>query len=147
MIKFFKYSLPIGITGIALNLLLLATNWYYELVIPIFEKTMEDGPAFTFIDHFVYFTPVLMMVLFVAYIIAGQLYMKKHHEKVEEKVTEQVIEKNEKIQKELDAKAEFLKHKYYTNCPKCGAPREENKAECSFCGASLIIEGSRDKKA
>ena len=147
MIKFFKYSLPIGIAGIALNLLLLATNWYYELVIPIFENTMDDGPAFTFIDHFVYFTPVLMMVLFVAYIIAGQLYMKKHHEKVEEKVTEQVIEKNEKIQKELDAKAEFLKHKYYTNCPKCGAPREENKAECSFCGASLIMDKKTDKKS
>ena len=53
MNKFFKYSLPIGIAGIALNLLLLATNWYYELVIPIFENTMDDGPAFTFIDHFV----------------------------------------------------------------------------------------------
>ena len=147
MNKFFKYSLPIGIAGIALNLLLLATNWYYELVIPVFEKTMEDGPAFTFIDHVVYFTPVFMMVLFAAYIVVGQIYMKNHHEKVEEKVTEQVIEKNEKIQKELDAKAEFLKHKYYTNCPKCGAPREENKAECSFCGASLIMDKKTDKKS
>lgn len=140
MNKFFKYSLPIGIAGIVINLIIFAFNWYYELVIPIFEKTMEDGPLFTFIDYLTYFTPLIMAVLFAAYIVAGQIYMKKHHEKVEQQVTEKVIEKNDKLQKELDAKAEFLKHKYYTNCPKCGAPRQENMAECSFCGASLIIE-------
>lgn len=146
MTKFFKYSIPIGIAGIVINLVIFAFNWYYELVIPIFEKTMEDGPLFTFIDYLTYFTPLIMAVLFAAYIVAGQIYMKKHHEKVEQQVTEKVIEKNDKLQKELDAKAEFLKHKYYTNCPKCGAPRQENMAECSFCGASLIIESDKDKK-
>ena len=147
MYKFFKFSMPIGIAGIVLSLILFATNLYYEWVIPVFERTMEDGPAFSAIDHLTYYTPLIIASLFVAYIVSGQIYIKKHHEKVEEKVTEKVIEKNEKIQKELDAKAEFFKHKYYTNCPKCGAPREENKSECSFCGASLIIEGSKDNKS
>ena len=146
MNRFFKHSLIIGIIGIALNLVLYMTNGYYELVIPIFEKTMEDGPAFTVIDHLTFYTPVIFMVLFLAYIIAGRIYMKNHHEKVEEQVTEELFEKNSKIQKVLDEKAEFLKHKYYTNCPKCGAVREENKNVCSFCGASLIIEDDKDKK-
>ena len=32
-----------------------------------------------------------------------------------------LIEENAEIQKVLDEKAEFLRHKHYTNCPKCGA--------------------------
>ena len=146
MKRFFEHSLLIGIIGIVVNLVLYMTNWYYELVIPIFEKTMEDGPAFTFIDNLTFYTPVICMVLFLAYLIAGRIYMKNHRLKVEEKVTEELVEKNTEIQKVLDEKVEFLKHKYYTNCPKCGAVREENKNVCSFCGASLIMESSKDKK-
>ena len=146
MKRFFEHSLLIGIIGIVVNLVLYMTNWYYELVIPIFEKTMEDGPAFTFIDNLTFYTPVIFMVLFLAYLIAGRIYMKNHRLKVEEKVTEELVEKNTEIQKVLDEKVEFLKHKYYTNCPKCGAVREENKNVCSFCGASLIMESSKDKK-
>ena len=147
MMRFFKHSLIIGIIGIAVSLILFMTNWYYELVIPAFEKTMDDGPLFTFFDYLTFYTPVILMVLFLAYIIAGRVYLKNHHLKAEQQMTEELIERNTEIQKALDEKAEFLKHKYYTNCPKCGAVREENKNVCSFCGASLIIEGSRDKKA
>ena len=147
MKRFFKYSHIIGIIGIVVNLILFMTNRYYELVIPFFENSMEDGYLFTFIDYLTYLTPVIFMVLFLAYIIAGRFYMKNYHLKTEQKATEKLIEKNNEIQKALDEKAEFLKHKYYTNCPKCGAVREENKNVCSFCGASLIIEGSKDKKA
>ena len=146
MKRFFEHSLLIGIIGIVVNLVLYMTNWYYELVIPVFEKTMEDGPAFTFIDYLTFYTPVIFMVLFLAYLIAGRVYMKNHHLKVEEQVTEKLVEKNTEIQKALDEKAEFLKHKYYTNCPNCGAAREENRNVCSFCGASLIIESNKDKK-
>ena len=145
MYKFFKFSLPIGIAGTVLSLILFATNGFYELVIPLFEKTMDDGPVFTAIDNLVYYTPVFFAVLFLAYVVSGQLYLKKHHLKKEEKVTEKLIEENAEIQKVLDEKAEFLRHKYYTNCPKCGAVREENKTVCSFCGASLVIEENTDK--
>lgn len=138
--KFFRYSLAIGITGAVINLILFATNIYYNLVIPIFEKSMDDGPAFTFIDDLTFYTPLIFMALFLAYLIAGQVYLKIHREKKEDEVTEKLIDKNAGIQKALDDKAEFLKHKYYTNCPKCGAVREENTSVCSFCGTSLLIE-------
>lgn len=138
--KFFKYAFPIGVAGIAINLLLFITNWYYELVVPLIEDTFIEGALFHFLDNLIYYTPVIFMLLFVAYIIAGHIYMKKVHIAKEVQEKEKLVEKNEKIQKELDEKAEFLKHKYYTNCPNCGSVREENANVCSFCGASLIIK-------
>ena len=89
---------------------------------------------------------MIFMVLFLVYIIAGRFYMKSYHLKTEQKATEKLIEKNNEIQKSLDEKAEFLKHKYYTNCPNCGAARQENRNVCVFCGASLIIGNNKDKK-
>ncbi|MCR4731341.1 MAG: hypothetical protein K5881_10490 [Saccharofermentans sp.] len=145
MNKFFKFSLPIGIAGIVLSLILYATNGFYELVIPLFEKTMDDGPSFTVIDNLVYYLPLFFAALFLAYVIAGQIYMKKYHEKEEAAKTGKTIEKNEAIKKELDEKAEYYRHKYYTNCPKCGAVRVENTTACSFCGTSLIITKSSEE--
>ena len=142
--KFFKYSLQIGIAGIVINIFLFVTNLYYELVVPVIENSSLEGAVFIFLDNLIFYTPCIFMVLFVAYIVTGQIYNKKYHVRNEDKVTEKLIEKNEAVQKVLDDKAEFLKHKYYTNCPNCGSVREENKTVCSFCGASLIIE--KDKK-
>ena len=139
MNKIFKYSLPIGIAGIVLNVILFATNFYYELVIPVFEKTMEDGAAFTFIDNLVFFTPVIFIVLFAAYLIAGQIYLKKQHLETEQGVTEEHKVMNAAQQRELDEKLEFVKRKYHTNCPNCGSARAEDEAACRFCGTSLII--------
>ena len=138
MYKFFKYSLPIGIVGAVLNIILFATNWYYELVVPVIENSSIEGGLFKFLDDFIFYTPCMFIVLFIAYIIAGQIYLKKHHEDKEKDVTAEHVKENTRIQKELDAKAEFLKHKYYTNCPNCGSPRANDEDVCKFCGASLI---------
>ena len=140
MKKFFKYSFVIGLIGAVVNLILFVTNLFYELVVPVIENSsLEEGPVFDFFDNLIYFTPCIFMVLFVLYIVAGIIYKKKFHEKNEEKETEKLVEKNTAIQKELDVKAEFLNHKYYTNCPSCGSVRVENTSVCSFCGASLVI--------
>ena len=146
MKKFFKYSFVIGLIGAVVNLILFVTNLFYELVVPVIENSsLEEGPVFDFFDNLIYFTPCIFMVLFVLYIVAGIIYKKKFHEKNEEKETEKLVEKNEKIQKGLDEKAEFLKHRYYTNCPNCGSVRAENTDVCSFCGASLIIKEAEKK--
>ena len=146
MRKFFKYSFIIGLIGAVINLILFVTNLYYELVVPVIENSsLEEGPVFDFLDNLIYFTPCIFMVMFVLYIVAGIIYKKKFHEKNEEKETEKLVEKNTAIQKELDVKAEFLKHKYYTNCPKCGAVRVENTSVCSFCGTSLVIGEDKEK--
>ena len=141
--KFFKYSLPIGIVGIVINIILFVTNAYYELVVPVIENSSIEGGLFTFLDYLIYLTPCIFMLLFIAYIVAGQIYMKKAHLKVEDNANQELVKKNEAAQKVLDEKAEFLKHNYYTNCPNCGSARAENEKVCSFCGASLIIEENK----
>lgn len=139
MYKFFKYSLLIGIIGIVANVILFATNLFYNLVIPVFENSMEDGAAFTFIDNLVFYIPVIFAVLFAVYLIAGQIYLKNYHMDKEVEVTEEHAENNAAQQKELDEKLEFVKRRYYTNCPNCGSARAEDEAACRFCGTSLVI--------
>ena len=121
-------------------------NAVIKSVTAAYDKTLEDGYLFTFIDYLTYLTPMIFMVLFLVYLIAGRIYMRNHNLKVEEQETVKLVEKNNEIQKSLDEKAEFLKHKYYTNCPNCGAARQENRNVCVFCGASLIIGNNKDKK-
>ena len=116
------------------------TNLFYKLVVPVIENSNLEEAAFRFFDDLIYYTPVIFLVLFIAYLIAGQLYLKKHHVEHENKLNEKNDEKNEKIQKDLDEQAEYLRHEYYTNCPKCGAARAENTTVCSFCGTSLIVK-------
>lgn len=138
MSKFFKPSLPVGIIGIVLNLVLFISNGYYTLVIPVFEKTIDDGPLFTAIDELVFYTPCIFMALFAAYLIAGLIYKKNHHYKEEDRVTEELIVKNAAIQSKLDAEVEYLKHEYYRNCPSCGSARADGQQVCAFCGKDLI---------
>ncbi len=140
MYKFFKHSLLIGIIGAVINLILFVTNFCYELIVPVIENSGIEGPAFKFLDDLIYYTPVIFAVLFILYLVAGQVYLKNHHEKAEIKLNAKNEEKNAGIQKGLDEQAEYLKHKYYTNCPKCGAVRSENETVCSFCGTSLEIK-------
>ena len=140
MYKFFKHSMLIGIIGAIANLVLFVTNLFYKLVVPVIENSNLEEAAFKFFDDLIYYTPVIFLVLFIAYLIAGQLYLKKHHVEHENKLNEKNDEKNEKIQKDLDEQAEYLRHEYYTNCPKCGAARAENTTVCSFCGTSLIVK-------
>ena len=145
MEKLFRHSLPVGIAGIVVNIFLFVTNLYYELVVPVIENSSLEGAVFHFLDALIFYTPVIFMVLFAAYIVAGQLYMKKFHVRKEVTETEKLMAKNAAVQKELNEKADFLKHKYYTNCPNCGSVRVENTSICSFCGASLIIEEEKEK--
>ena len=138
MNKFFEYSLPIGIVGIVINVILFATNIFYELVVPIIENSSLEGDAFNFLDDLIFYTPCVFIVLFAVFLICGQIYLRKHHQEKETHITNEHIKDNDSKQKVLDDKLEFLKHKYYTNCPNCGSARAEDESTCRFCGTSLI---------
>ena len=144
MKKLLKYALPIGLAGIMFNLLLFVTNWYYELVVPVIENSNIGGGLFHFLDVLIYITPVIAIVLFTVFAVAGQIYMRKAEAANEVKITEELRQKNAAVQNELNEKAEFLKHGYYTNCPNCGSARAENSSVCSFCGASLIRDNEKN---
>ena len=38
----------------------------------------------------------------------------------------------------MEKKITRTKIEYFTNCPGCGAPREEGKDSCPYCGRSMI---------
>ena len=138
--KFFKYSLPIGIAGILLNVILFASNLFYELVVPVIENSSLSGSTFKFFDNLIFFTPIIFLVLFVAYLIVGQIYLHRFHQKEEDKVSADLNKDKSAKQNALNEKAAFLRKKFYSNCPNCGSVRVENEEVCSYCGTSLLIE-------
>lgn len=141
MKKFFiKYSIPIGIAGILICIILFATNAFYELVIPVFEKSSLEGSAFTFWDDFVFYFPMMLLPFFIAYIVLAQVIGKKNLENAIDKETIETHEKNAKTLADLEDKRDWLKKKLYNNCPNCGSARAEKKTHCVYCGQDLEIK-------
>ncbi|MCQ2467341.1 MAG: zinc ribbon domain-containing protein [Clostridia bacterium] len=136
----FKYALPIGIAGTIICIILFATNWHYELIVPIIENSSLEGAAFKFWDDFIFYSPLPLMALFLAYAIYGSYYNRRIAEKNLE--AEVVInhEKNIKTITELKNKRDWIKRNFYNNCPKCGAPSQERETHCVYCGIDLEIK-------
>lgn len=137
--NFFKYSMQIGIAGVVVSIILFATNWFYELVVPIIENSTLEGATFKFWDDFIFYCPLIFMALFIAYFIIGQIVNKKRMEVAADKEIEENNAKNNKIINELTEKKAWLKRSFHTNCPNCGSPRGEHQTHCSYCGTNLEI--------
>lgn len=140
MQKFFRYSLQIGIIGIILCIILFATNAFYELVIPLVEKSNIKGDSFKTLDDLIFYTPLILIIPFVIYMVAGIIYIRRSQVAIENKDAKRLLKENAKRQASLDKRADFLKKHYYSNCPNCGSVRVEDESECLYCGASLIIK-------
>lgn len=136
----FKYSFPIGIVGIIISVILFATNWFYELVVPVIENSSLEGAAFTFFDDLIFYCPLIFLGLFIAYLIAGQIINKRLNEEAIDKSNKESQEKNQAIIDELNDKRDWLKRNFYSNCPNCGSAREEHQSHCIYCGANLEIK-------
>lgn len=140
MYKFCRHSLLIGIIGIILCIVLFATNIVYKLIMPLIEKSGLDGVAFVILDTLVFILPLLLIIPLVIYIIAGHIYIQRYLENAEARASRKLLKENGAKQVVLDDRIDFLKHKYYSNCPNCGSVRVEGERECSFCGTSLVIK-------
>ena len=140
MYKFCRHSLLIGIIGIILCIVLFATNIVYKLIMPLIEKSGLDGVAFVILDTLVFILPLLLIIPLVIYIIAGHIYIQRYLENAEARASRKLLKENGAKQVVLDDRIDFLKHKYYSNCPNCGSVRVEDERECSFCGTSLVIK-------
>lgn len=138
-INFFKYSMPIGIAGAVISIILFATNWFYELVVPVIENSSLEGSAFKFWDDFIFYCPLIFMVLFIAYCIIGQITNKRRMEEAADKAINEDNAKNDKIISDLNEKKAWLKRSFHTHCPNCGSARGEHQTHCSYCGTNLEI--------
>lgn len=139
MKRFFKYSLPIGGIGTVIFLVLFVTNALYELLIPIVENSSLEGAAFEFWDNFIFYLPIIFVVLFVVYAIAGYLIVDKSDNQELAATISEVVDPMVKDAKDITKKSNWLSHDYHTVCPQCGARRKTDERKCEFCGHDLMI--------
>lgn len=140
MYKFFKHSLLIGIIGIIFCIVVFVTNIFHNLVMPLIENTGLEGTSLSVVNSIISALPLLLIIPLVIYIIAGHIYVQRYLENAEAKASRKLLKENAAKQVVLDDKVDFLKHKYYSNCPNCGSVRVEDERECKFCGTSLVIK-------
>lgn len=140
MKRYFKYSLPIGTVGAIVSLILFITNVLYEWLIPIVEKSSLKGSAFVFWDNFIFYLPILLMVLFVAYAVVGYIIVDKNENQEFSSTLSEAIDPMVKDAKDITKKSNWLSHDYYTVCPQCGARRKTDERKCEFCGRDLMIK-------
>ena len=113
--------------------------FFYELVIPIFERAYMTDQAFMFFDYLVAFLPSMLALTFAILSIVfvkvrdSLLYkcavrvVKDNQAKDHKKVTESGIDRK-------------LSQKwYYNNCPNCGALADYHLKTCQNCGSSLEV--------
>ena len=147
MHNFFKNSLLIGIIGIVVCIALYVTDLFSKLICPVLEKKGVEGASYFLAEEMLRKLPLFLIALFVIYIIAGIIWLNRSHENIENASSKRLLKKNAAKQVVLDEQVDFLKHRYYSNCPNCGSVRVENDRDCRFCGASLIISRNhRDEK-
>ncbi|MBO7453264.1 MAG: hypothetical protein J6U54_23275 [Clostridiales bacterium] len=147
MHKFFKNSLLIGIIGIVICIVFYVTDLFSKLICPLLLKAGVEGASYYFVEEVLRILPLFFLALFAIYIIVGIIYLNRSHDNIEKAASKKLWEKNAAKQVVLDEKVDFLKHRYYSNCPNCGSVRDEDERECRFCGASLIISRNhRDEK-
>lgn len=138
--NFFKYSFIIGIAGIILSVLLFATNWFYELVVPVIENSSLEGAAFTFWDDFIFYCPLIFLALFIVYLVSGQIINKRLASEAIDKSIQDSKEQNQALIDDLNAQKDWLKRSFHRNCPNCGSARGEHQTHCTYCGADLEIK-------
>lgn len=107
------------------------SNFIYELLILPFERiSMTDG-AFQTLDNLIYYGQFFLP--FIVFGIGYFFVQKKHRQNamfVREMLKHYQVE-DERIHYERT-------HEFYTICPQCGAPRQQDNSICLYCGASLL---------
>lgn len=135
-----RYSLFIGAAGVIMNIIFFITNCFYEWVIPFFEKSDSlSDEAFNFFDNLVFYFPLIMIVVFVAYGFWGYHYCERKYQRIVSKMDTDYREAADAEIKALEDEEAFLKRKFLTNCPNCGAARADRETHCRYCGADLEI--------
>ena len=126
--------LNIGIISFA------STFFYYELVIPYFERMIMTDFAFYFIDVLTFYLPSIICLLSA---IACFTFVKVKDKLLYECV-KRVVEDNMSAEERLRSEEyidSILSNKWYHNfCPNCGAPASQALRSCSSCGSSLEVK-------
>lgn len=118
---------------------LISTFFFYEAVIPVFERAIMTDFAFAFFDHLVFYFPAILCLLFAV----GSFVLYKIKDNLLYECAVRVVKDNkaaaEKLEKENAISAKLSNKWYYNICPNCGAYPSQVLKHCDHCGASLEV--------
>lgn len=118
---------------------LISTFFFYEAVIPIFERAIMTDFAFAFFDHLVFYFPAILCLIFAV----GSFVLVKVKDNLLYKCAVRVVEDNnsasDRLEKENEISAKLSKKWYHNICPNCGATPSLALKHCDHCGASLEV--------
>lgn len=119
---------------------LISTFFFYEAVIPVFERAIMTDFAFAFFDHLVFYFPAILCLLFAV----GSFVLYKIKDNLLYECAVRVVKDNkaaaEKLEKENAISAKLSNKWYYNICPNCGAYPSQVLKHCDHCGASLEVD-------
>jgi len=117
-----------------------STFFFYECVIPHFERMKMTDLAFWFIDELVFYLPSILTLL----CSIACLLIVKYKDRILYKCAERIVEDNTssgEIAKTEEFITSRLSQKWYHNsCPNCGAPASFALRSCQSCGSSLEVK-------
>lgn len=124
----------------ALSLICAICNlFFYELVIPIFERTYMTDEAFAFFDVL---TLLLPSVLALTFAVMNKVFVKIKDNLLYECAVRIINDRRAKANRESTERAidrKLSKKWYYNNCPNCGAKADYHLKTCQNCGSSLEV--------
>ena len=117
-----------------------STFFFYESLIPFFERAIMTDFAFAFVDHLVFYFPAILCLLFAV----GSFVLTKVKDNLLYECAIRVVKDNkaaaEKLEKENAISAKLSNKWYYNICPNCGAYPSQVLKHCDHCGASLEVD-------
>ncbi|MBR3143576.1 MAG: hypothetical protein IKF09_10570 [Clostridiales bacterium] len=117
----------------------ISTFFFYESIIPFFERLIMSDEAFTFIDHFIFYLPATVTLLcsiasFAFVKVKDDILYKCAVRAVEDNMA---VSEQQKTEEFIDS--ELSKKWYYNQCPNCGASASHALKICTHCGSSLEV--------
>lgn len=117
-----------------------STFFFYECVIPYFERMIMTDIAFAFIDELVFYLPsVLTLLCAITTIVISKVKDRLLH-KCAERIVNDNAASAEREKTENFIASELGKKWYHNFCPNCGAKANFALRSCSSCGSSLEVK-------
>ena len=111
--------------------------FFYELVIPFFERAYMTDEAFAFFDITVLLLPSVLALTFA---VLNKVFVKTKDKILYECAVRIITDRRAKENKERTERGidrKLSSKWYYNNCPNCGAKADYHLKTCQNCGSSL----------
>lgn len=132
-------------TWVVISIVLFIVNFfYYECVIPIFERMIMTDYAFEFFDGLTFYLPSFLAFSCAVLSLVFVGVRDKILYECAVRLASEIKTEEKKIETEMFLKTETGKKWYHNICPNCGAKASASLKHCVSCGSSLeVMEGDK----